>query len=204
MMMGLAVAGALVLMAAPVRGQVVWDSPLLVSPSTPAGWGVYLVDPHPGSGIGVMTTYRPVDGTGVGYRLGLAEGPRRGSNDDSNLAVFGGLDLSGMLLRHSNEFPLDVAWVTGIGLGIGDDVRLTAPLGVTIGRALESDGVWFNPYVAPRVGLDAYFGDGSDLELSLNVDLGVDMAFDPGWTIRFGGTLGDHHGIAIGLSFRVF
>ncbi len=202
--MGLVAGLALFVAAAPARSQVVWDAPLMVSPVTPAGWGVYLVDPHPGSGIGVMTTYRPTAGTGVGYRLGLAEYRRRGPDRDGSLAVYGGVDISGMLLRHSQDFPLDVAWVSGVGLGIGNNVRVNAPLGVSIGRDVESDGIWFNPYVTPRVGLDALFGSGSELNLTLNVDLGVDISFDPGWAIRFGGTLGDHGALAIGLSFQVF
>jgi hypothetical protein len=204
MWMGLGAAIVLFFAAAPARSQVVWDAPLMVAPATPAGWGVYLVDPHPGSGIGVMTTFRPTSGPGVGYRLGLAEYRRRGSDGDGRLAVYGGVDISGMLLRHSQEFPLDVSWVSGVGLGIGNDVRVTAPLGVSIGRDVESDGIWFNPYVTPRVGLDALFGGGSDLQLTLNVDLGVDIGFDPGWAIRFAGTLGDHRALAIGMSFRVF
>ncbi len=189
---------ALVMTAPGAQAQVAWDSPGLVAPSTPAGWGVYLVDPHPGSGIGVLSTFRGSSGPGVGYRIGLAE-DRRG-----DLSVFGGVDLSGMLLRASNDFPLDIAWVTGLGLGLGDRAVVSAPLGVSLGRALESDGVWFNPYVAPRVVLDARFGSGSGLDLHLAVDLGIDVSFDPGWAVRFGGTLGDRNALAIGLSFRVF
>lgn len=194
----LAGAVALALSAPAVQGQVAWDSPGLVAPSTPAGWGVYLVDPHPGSGIGVLSTFRASSGPGIGYRVGLAE-DRRG-----RLSVFGGIDISGMLLRHSADFPLDIAWVTGVGLGLSERALVSAPIGVSLGRALESDGVWFNPYVAPRVVLDARFGSGSGLDLNLAVDLGIDVSFDPGWAVRFGGTLGDRSALAIGLSFQVF
>lgn len=195
---GLAAAMLFLVAFVPAQAQVSWDSPGLVSPSTPAGWGVYLVDPHPGSGIGILTTFRGSPGTGLGYRIGLAE------DRSGDLAVFGGVDVSGMLLRHSRDFPLDIAWLTGIGLGVGDRARISVPLGVSLGRALESDGVWFNPYMAPRVVLDARFGSGSNLDLDLAVDLGVDISFDPGWAVRFAGTLGDRSALAIGLSFRVF
>ncbi|TVP49926.1 MAG: hypothetical protein EA350_01230 [Gemmatimonadales bacterium] len=195
---GLAAVVMLFVFSAPAQGQVAWESPILVSPSTPAGWGVYLVDPHPGSGIGVLSTFRGSDGPGVGYRVGLGE-DRSGS-----LAVSGGVDISGMFLRQSPDFPLDVIWVSGLGVSIGDRALISAPFGVSLGRALETDGVWFNPYVAPRVVLDASFGSGSDLQLGVAVDLGIDVSFEPGWAIRFGGTLGDRSALAIGMSFRVF
>lgn len=180
------------------RGQVSWETPLMVAPETPAGWGVYLVDPSPGQGVGVMTTWRGSSAPGgIGYRLGLAEG--RG--DD--VSVYGGFDLSGLVASASNEFPVNMAWVVGAGLGVGDDVLLSLPLGLAFGRSVQADQVWFNPYVAPRVTLDAWFGDGSDLELGLSVDLGVDISFDPGWHVRFGGSIGDHEALAIGINFRV-
>jgi hypothetical protein len=33
------------------------------------------------------------------------------------------------------------------------------------------------------------------------VDLGFDVAFQPGWMIRFGAGLGDRGGIAVGIIF---
>lgn len=196
---GVVVGALLAVVATPVQGQVAWDSPFMVAPNTPAGWGVYLVDPSPGDGIGILSTFRPsAGGGGLGYRLGLAEGRR----DD--LAVYGGIDMSGYLIRRSGDFPLDVVWLLGAGLGAGDDVVVSFPLGAALGRDFQADGVWFNPYLGPRVVLDANFGDDDDLDLRLSVDLGFDISFDPGWTIRFAGTLGDASALAIGLSFRVF
>jgi hypothetical protein len=189
--------------ALPARAQLVWDAPLLVAPSSPAGVGIYLVDPHPGSGIGVMTTFRATRAPGVGYRLGFAEYPRRGASG-GRIGVFGGVDLSGPLLSASDDFPLDLIWVTGVGLGVGDRVRLNAPLGVSLGRVLEAEGISFNPYIAPRVDLDADFGSDAELRLALVVDLGVDLGLQPGWVIRFGASLGDHRALAIGLSFQPF
>lgn len=194
------VATAILLAAAmPARGQVAWDAPLMVAPNSPAGWGVYLVDPSPGSGIGVMSTFRGSSAPGgLGYRIGLAEG--RG--DD--LAVYGGIDVSGYLIRHSGDFPMDIAWVTGAGVSAGNDLLLSFPLAAVFGRDFQADGVWFNPYVGPRVNLDAWFGDRDGLRMRLSADLGVDISFDPGWAIRFAGSLGDRNAVAVGLSFRVF
>lgn len=182
------------------HAQVAWDSPFLVGTETPAGWGFYVSDPTPGGGIGVMTTWRSADAPGgTGFRLGLAEDP----TDD--LAVFAGVDVSGRLLTADEEVPVDVVWVGGAGLGARDGVLLSFPIGVAVGRAFEAEEVWFHPYGSPRVVLDARFGGegGSDLDLELAVDVGVDLAFDPTWTVRFGGTIGERRALAIGLSLVV-
>lgn len=201
--LGLLAAVTLLFVAAsPARAQVHWDGPLLLAPDTPAGWGIYLVDPGPGpgDGIGVLSTWRAGGAGSLGYRVGLAEG--RGGD----LTVYGGVDLSGNLVQASGDFPLDVIWVGGVGAGVGRDVILSFPLGASLGRSFQADGVWFNPYFTPRVVLDAEFGstrrrDG--LELGFALDLGIDVAFDPGWAIRFGGALGDRRGLAVGVNFRL-
>ena len=189
------------------RAQVAWDSPFFVAPASPAGWGIYLVDAAKRGGIGVMTTWRASDAPGgLGFRIGLAE------DRVDDLSVFGGLDISGYLLRTSNEVPVNVAWVAGAGLGIGNAALLSFPFGVSVGRDFQADGVWFNPYITPRVVLDAWMGSdrpgrrdgGSSLDLGLAVDLGMDVSFDPGWAIRFAGTLGDRGALGIGVSFRLF
>jgi hypothetical protein len=196
--MGL-LAGIFFLPPLSAEGQVAWDGPLLSSPSAPSGWGVYLTDPSHGSGIGVLGTWN--GGGPLGFRLGLAEGRR----DD--LAVYGGVDLAGALVRASSDFPLDMDWVTGAGLGVGDAMLLSFPLGLSLGRAVSADGVWFNPYVTPRVVLDAWMGTSrprDELDMRIAVDLGIDLAFDPGWAIRFGATLGKRNvrALAVGASFQ--
>lgn len=183
------------------RGQVGWDSPLFTPPVSPVGWGVYLVDPSPGRGIGVLATWRGREGPGsLGFRVGLAE------DRWDDLSVFGGVDLSGSLHEASEELPLNLVWVTGAGLGMGRYGLLSFPLGVSLGRDFDAEGVWFNPYVTPRVVLDAWLGEhrrNDDLELVLAVDLGIDFAVDPGWAMRFGATLGERSSVGIGASFRV-
>ncbi|MBW3534723.1 MAG: hypothetical protein KY453_05820 [Gemmatimonadetes bacterium] len=177
------------------QAQVAWDSPMLLAPGSPGGWGIHLMEPSPGDGIGVMGTFRsnpaPV---GYGFRIGLAEDP----GDD--LAVFGGLDASGHLLLPTAERPFGVLWLLGAGVGVGDDVVLSLPAGISVGADIDADGVLFRPYVSPRVVLDAAFGTADDLDLDLAVDLGVDLAFTPAWSIRFGATLGDREALSIGLN----
>jgi len=181
-------------------GQVGWDSPMFTPPVNPVGWGVLLVDPSPGRGLGILATWRGQEGPGsLGFRAGLAED---GAGD---LSLFGGADLSGSLYRASEEFPLHLVWVTGAGLGIGRHALLSFPFGVSLGRDFEAEGVWFNPYLTPRIVLDAWLGQHrrrNDLEFSLALDLGIDLAVDPGWAMRFGATLGERSALGLGVSFR--
>lgn len=197
----LTVAG-LALFAVPVHGQIAWDGPLLVSPDTPAGWGLYLVDPEYDSGIGFLTTWR--GGGDLGFRLGVAE------DRGDDLAVYGGIDYSRRIVTYGNDFPLNVSWVTGAGFGIGDDAVVSLPLGITIGRAFQAESVMFNPSFAPRMVLDVWLGDDNrprddddDINLGLALDFGLDIGFDPGWAIRFGVSGGDRDALAIGISFQV-
>jgi hypothetical protein len=121
------------------------------------------------------------------------------------IGVYGGVVVSAALIRRSEDFPLDLNWVLGAGLGIGDAVLIAFPIGVSLGRDVEAEGVWFNPYVAPRVVVDAWLGSAveNEMNLGLAVDLGLDISFDPGWAIRFGASLGEREALAIGFSFRL-
>lgn len=181
---------------AEASAQVPWESPLLVGPGSLGGWSVLLADP--GRGLGVLAHWQGrAERTRLGLRFGVAEVPR------DKLAVFGGVDLSGPLHAHSPDFPLDVVWVTGLGIGAGDHTLVAIPLGISMGRGFMADGAWIHPYVSPRLVVDARMGDDrrDDLHLGLVVDLGLDLAFTPGWGIRFGASLGDRDGIAVGFAF---
>ncbi len=203
----LATTTLLLLFLAPgARGQVAWDAPLLLGPNSPAGLGIHLTDPAPGAGIGAMATWRgsPAPG-GIGLRAGVAEG----FGDD--LAFFGGADVSGYLLRADEEMPVDILWVTGAGLGVGDYVLVSFPLGVSVGRTFSEEGLGFTPYASPRLVLDGHLGrdepapggsaDDSELDLGFVVDVGADLDFGTSWTIRFGASLGDHEALSIGMVF---
>jgi hypothetical protein len=209
---GVAVAGLILALvgAGPVGAQIAWESPMLIGPGAPAGLGFYLMEPWPGDDIAVLGTYRtsPVP-VGLGFRLGLGEGRR------DELAVFGGVDVAGSLISATDDVPLDVVWFAGAGAGIGEDALLSFPLGLSVGAILQSEGVRFAPYVAPRLVLDAFFCDDDrderdepdfcrgddDLELDLAADVGLDLSFTQAWMIRFAATLGDREALAIGVVF---
>lgn len=190
----LLLAGAL--FASEAQAQVPWESPLMVGPGSPGGLSILLADP--GAGIGVFAHWMSgAERNRLGFRLGLAE--EGGPNDD--LAVFGGVDVSGPVLSHSRDFPLDLAWVGGVGAGVGSNTLLSIPFGMAFGRVITSEDVWFHPYLTPRFIVDAYLGDGTrdDLDLGFALDLGADFAFSGSWAFRFGASVGDRDGIAVGL-----
>ncbi|MBX6363662.1 MAG: hypothetical protein IRZ00_07330 [Gemmatimonadetes bacterium] len=200
--MKIRMAGAVVALTLAVAGsasaQVAWDSPMLASPRQIPGLGIHLMSPTYGD-LGVMGTWRARTGN-IGLRFGVADDG--GPNDD--VAVFGGVDVQEMIAPASADFPLDVAWAAGVGLGAGDAGALVSvPLGLSLGRALRSSSATFTPYVTPRVILDAFFGDGdSELDLRLAFDVGVDLTLQPGWSIRFGGSFADRDAVSIGAVFH--
>jgi hypothetical protein len=193
------------LLAVPIgaQGQTAWDAPLLLPPQPAPGIGVYLMDMHSG-GLGVLGTWRSATWN-YGLRLGISDG---GGNDD--LAIFGGVDYNGPINSASSDFPLDLDWVLGAGLGISDGVRLSVPLGLTAGISFQSEGARFVPYITPRIILDGRFGRedrDSDLDLDVAFDIGLDVRLVRGTgplagrTIRFGASLGDRDALGIGIVF---
>lgn len=177
--------------------QIAWDGPYLVPPRAPAGFGIYLMDVHGGS-LGVMGAWRSRTGS-YGLRAGIAE------SSDDDIGAFGGIDFSGRVSRANSDFPLDVDWVFGAGLGVADWVRVSVPLGLTLGHTFRGDGATFTPYITPRVFLDAAFDrggdDDTDTDLGLAIDIGLDLRFTRGLVVRFGASLGDREAVAIGLVF---
>lgn len=187
--------GGLLFTAQSASAQVAWDAPLLAPPKAEPGLGLFLADPS-GGDMGFVGTWR---GTGaqsaLGFRVGIA-------NDWSDrISLSGGIDLSGALTRASSEFPLDIDWVFGAGIGFGHHFHLGFPLGLSIGHTFEAEGVEFTPYLTPRVALDARFGNkvSSDLDLSMAIDVGLDLRLQPNWKIRFGGSFGDRKAVALGV-----
>jgi hypothetical protein len=202
---GLLVAVALMFPAV-ARAQPAWDSPMLMPPRLSDGLGLHVLDAHAG-GVGAMLTWR-APRWNFGVRAGLVDGQR----DD--IGLIGGIDVSGGLTRSSDEFPIDIDWVFGAGLGIDDGARVSLPLGLSIGHVFEGDGATFVPYATPRVILDAFIGDDDDdddddrgrrgrddVRLGVAVDLGLDLRVTSAFLIRFAATVGDREAVSLGLVF---
>jgi hypothetical protein len=203
--LALAVSAALLLPVA-ARGQTAWDSPLLLPPRPADGFGIFLTDMHAG-GLGLLATWQSPTWN-YGLRAGISEGP-----GGSDLAVFGGVDYSGIVNRATADFPIDIDWVFGAGLAMSDGARISFPLGLTAGHSFQGEGARFTPYITPRVVLDAFLGreraDGRSegASLGLAVDLGLDLAIIggggpfAGTSIRFAVSLGDRRAIGLGVVF---
>jgi hypothetical protein len=188
-----------------VSGQTAWDSPMLLPARPVDGLGIFLTDMHEG-GIGVLGTWRsPV--WNYGLRVGISEG-----SGGSDLAVFGGVDYMGPVNTATQDVPVDVDWVAGVGIGINDGARLSFPLGLTAAYSFQAESARFTPYLTPRIILDGFFGSenrpGRDgLGLGFAVDVGLDMRLTgvegpfADTTIRFGASMGDRRAIGLGVVF---
>jgi hypothetical protein len=193
---------AALLLPAGASAQTAWDSPLLLPPRPQPGLGIYLADMHAG-GLGVLGAWRSSTWN-YGLRFGLSEG-----SGDEDVAVFGGVDYTGLINTATSDFPLDVDWLFGAGAGISDGVRFSVPLGLTLGVSFQGEDARFVPFMTPRVVLDAFFGNdvrGSDLDLDLAVDVGLDLRLMRGGpmagkSIRFAASLGDRDALAVGVVF---
>ena len=198
-----AVAAAIVLStptAEPLFAQVAWDAPMLLAPGSPGGLGVFLIEPAgPDAsgaqpGLGFLGTWRRAEApAGVGVRLGWAD------NAAGDPAVLAGLDVSGTLSRPTEDFPVGSIWVLGAGISAGDDILLSFPAGISASTELGPDGILFRPYLTPHVALDVSSGPGDVVDLSVAVDLGLDLVFSRDWVMRFALSLGSREAIAVGL-----
>jgi hypothetical protein len=181
-------------LAAPVAGQIAWDSPALMSPAVPSGFSIFAINPA-GGDIGGLGTFRHEAGpVGLGYRAGIAQ--ETGSGD---IAVSGGVDVAGVLARGVEGSEVDVIWWAGGGVGIGTESLFTAPLGIMLGWTGGDGEILLSPYGGAHVVLDLSSADGDSVNFDGVVDLGLDLVLRSGWMIRFGASLGDRESLALGL-----
>jgi hypothetical protein len=190
----LILAGALAAPSVPLHAQIAWDSPALMSPTVPSGFSIFLMNPA-GGDLGVLGTLRASAGpVGLGFRAALAD--EAGTGD---LAFAGGVDVSGVLARAVEGSEIDVAWWSGVGLGVGDETVVTFPLGVSLGWSGEGGDVVFSPYGGGHVVLDFRTGPGDAVRFDGVIDLGIDLVLPSGWMIRAGASLGDRESLALGM-----
>jgi hypothetical protein len=182
------------LASAALEAQVAWDAPTLIGPGAPSGFSILLWDAHPSSDLGVLGLWRPsAVPTGVGFRGGLAD-DRQG-----DLAGMFAFDISGSLGRFTSGGDASVVWWTGAGLGVGDELLVSLPLGLAVGWRGSDEGVTFAPYVGGHVALDILTGPADDMDLDGAVDLGIDLTFGSALAVRFGVSVGGRDALAVGL-----
>jgi hypothetical protein len=184
----------LALVSAPAAGQIAWDSPALISPAVPSGFSLFALNPA-GGDFGALGTFRHAAGPiGLGYRAAISD--ESGTGD---LALSGGIDVSGYLARGVEGSEVDVIWWAGGGLGIGSETLVTAPLGVVLGWTGDGGDVLLSPYGGAHVVLDVYSGPGDGVRFDAVIDLGLDLVLNSGWMVRFGASLADRESLALGV-----
>ena len=178
----------------PADAQVVWDAPGLMRPGAPSGFSVLLLEAHPGDELGVLAGWRgspaPV---GLGFRAGIAE------DFGGDLAGLFGLDVSGTLATLEGAGDPGVIWWTGAGLGVGDEVVVSFPLGMVLGWEAQEESITFMPYAGGHATLDVITGPGDDIDLDASLDLGLDMGFGSDFMVRFGVSIGGRDALAVGV-----
>lgn len=174
--------------------QYPWDGPSLVSPHAPPGLSVLLVGSDPGGSLGVMGQWRR-DGGALdwGYRGGLVQ------NDLDDLALFAGVDVSGVLAESVEDADIQVHWWSGLGAGVGGDLALSVPVGLVAGWKGLGDGNVFAPYAGAHVALDVLTGGEDSVKLNGSLDVGLDLTLVSGWVVRFGASLFGRDALAVGL-----
>ncbi|HXE59025.1 MAG TPA: hypothetical protein VNK43_13575 [Gemmatimonadales bacterium] len=104
------------------------------------------------------------------------------------------------VINHTEEFPFDGALTVGFGGLLGEDIDDTflVPVGLSVGRRilLEGSRTSFVPYLHPVL-VPTLGGEDDDVQFGLG--LGVDIRFEPNWSVRVSGGIGDIEGV--GVSF---
>jgi hypothetical protein len=178
----------------PASSQVVWDAPALMRPGAPSGFSVFLLEAHPSDELGVLASWRRSSApVGVGLRGGLAE------DFSGDLAGLFGVDISGSLATLEGAGDPGVLWWTGAGLGVGDEVVVSFPLGIVIGWQATEESITFMPYVGGHASMDIISGPGDDLDIDASVDVGLDMGFGSGFMLRFGASVGGRDALGVGV-----
>ncbi len=182
------------LAARPLSGQLAWEAPSLLGPHAPAGLSVFLVDPWPGDRLGALGQWRaPGPVWSFGYRGALAQGLR------DELEGFAGIDVSRTLASTVGQSAVRlVAW-GGAGLGAGNDVTVSLPLGVVAGWTGLGDGTAFSPYAGVHVVFDLSSAEGDHARVDGVLDLGLDLRLVAGWVARFGASIGGRDAYAVGI-----
>lgn len=195
MLRTLVVATLVAASAVPASAQTLWDAPPLVSHVVPAGVSLFVINPA-GGDLGGLVTFRHDAGpVGLGYRFAISD--QNGPSGD--LAVAGGVDVSGFLSRAVEGSEVDVMWWSGAGIGLGNETVVSIPVGALIGWSGQGGDVILSPYGGGHVTLDISTSDADNVHFGGSFDLGLDIVLSSGWLIRFGASLGDRDALALGV-----
>jgi hypothetical protein len=119
--------------------------------------------------------------------------------------VFGGIDLQSKLLRGSPDLPFDLDWQAGVGVGVGEYVLVSVPIGLSGGVSWRSESFWMSPYVNAGITADMRLGEDAP-ERSMDVNpalaVGLDVSFDAArrFVLRTAASLGDRQAVTLGFA----
>ena len=112
---------------------------------------------------------------------------RKGSD---NLSLFVGGGIGQEIARANGDQPLDLLFTAGAGAAFGGGYTLVRiPVGVSLGHTFDLEqGMAITPYVHPRASVDVASSGGrnggSESEVSLNFDLGVNFQVNSQFSVR--------------------
>jgi hypothetical protein len=171
-----------------------------MSPNGPGGLGVLWLQPDalPGDERAILATWTPPGSPGFRLRGGIGIGA------EDNEAFMAAVDLQTSIARRGT-LPFDLDWQGGLGVGFGNHVLFTLPVGVTAGTSWSSGSVWMAPYVSVGLAADLHLGDdfeGDEFGVEPALDVGLDLALDDARhaVVRAAASLGDRQTLAVGLA----
>jgi hypothetical protein len=106
------------------------------------------------------------------------------------------------LIRANSDVPLDLMMTGGVYGAFGGDHQLfRIPVGVSVGHRFPLEGqLAITPYIHPRASIDIPTGEGSDTEINVAFDLGVNFEVTRQLSLRFGAVFNDLEQDGFGLS----
>ncbi len=127
---------------------------------------------------------------------------RAGIQDDvgTRTALLVGVDGRVRVIDQSEDFPLDGAFILGVGSRlVRDGSRLFIPFGLSIGRRINFDNstVSLVPYGQPVV-MPTFGEGGSDVAVALG--LGADLRINRRFELRVGVGIGDIESFSVGFA----
>jgi hypothetical protein len=122
---------------------------------------------------------------------------------DGSLSV--GLDLRNPVVLAGA--PIGLAFTVGGQAVIGDATSVGGQVGFTAGQALPAGTVTVTPYIHPRLAVaNGFVGDQAggqnDFDADVLADVGLDIDFASGVSLRLGANLGDGANWGLGVAFR--
>lgn len=172
----------------------IWDAPGFMPPRPGEDIGIYLSEPD-GADLVVQGIWRQRGNLNLGVRVGFADQATGG-------AFQAGAETWGEIMSVGPDLPVDVTWTLGAGATFGDFTLVSIPLGLSIGRTLETP-LPLQVYAHPRLALIiASANNTTDEDLEGLFDLGADLHLGPDWKARLGVTLGEVDAYGLGLAYR--